>query len=102
MGRGEASDLWGGDATASTVATFPLGKCSDLQLDLSAIAWVRRSLTFATMLTLGFGGVLGELAAGMMCASSTGKVVHLVPPGRWRNIDPHVWMLVCGNASTAV
>ena len=28
------------------------------------------------MLTLGFGGVLGELAAGMVCASSTGKVVH--------------------------
>ena len=28
------------------------------------------------MLTLGFGGVLGELAAGMVCASSTGKAVH--------------------------
>ena len=41
--RGEASDFWGGDATASTVATFPMGECLDLQLDLSAITWVRRS-----------------------------------------------------------
>ena len=28
------------------------------------------------MLTLGFGGVWGELAAGMVCTSSTSKVVH--------------------------
>ena len=28
------------------------------------------------MLTLGFGGVLGELAAGMVCTLSTSKVVH--------------------------
>ena len=62
--------------TASTVATFPMGECSDSWLDVSAIAWVRRSLTSATMLTLGFEGVLGELAAGMVCASSTGKAVH--------------------------
>ena len=70
-GRGEASDLWGGDATASTVVAFPMGQCSNLQLDSSDIARVRRSSTSAAMLTLVFGGVLGELAAGMVCASST-------------------------------
>ena len=51
--------------TASTVVTFPIGECLDSQLDASAIAQVRRSLTSATMLTLGFGGVLGELVTGM-------------------------------------
>ena len=62
--------------TASTVTTFPMGECSDLQLDVSAITQVRRSWTSASMLTLGFGGVLGELAAGMVCALSTGEAVH--------------------------
>ena len=56
--------------------TFPMGECSDLWLDMSVIAWVRRSSTSAAMLTLGFGGVLGELAAGMVCTSPTGKAVH--------------------------
>ena len=75
-GRGGASDLQGGDATASNVAAFPMGECSNFWLDSSAIARVRRSSTSPAMLTLGFGGGLGELAAGMVCASSTGKVVH--------------------------
>ena len=66
--------------TASTVMTFPMGECSDLWLDVSAIAWVRRSLTSTAMLTLGFGGVMGELAAGMVCTSSTGKTVHSGSP----------------------
>ena len=52
-----------------------MGECSDLQLDLSAIACIRRSLTSAAMLTLGFGGVLGELASRMVCTLSTGEVV---------------------------
>ena len=56
-GRGEASDLQGGDMTASTVAAFPMGECSNSWLDSSTIAQVRRSLTSAAMLTLGFGGV---------------------------------------------
>ena len=75
-GRDRASDLWGGNVIASTVAAFPMGECSDLWLDLSAIAWVKRSSTSAAMLTLGFGGVSGKLAAERGCASSTGEVVH--------------------------
>ena len=62
--------------TASTVVTFPMGECSDLQLNVSAITWVRRSLTSAAILTLGFGGVLGELAAGMVCTLSASEAVH--------------------------
>ena len=75
-GRGGASDLWGGDMTASTVAAFPMGECSDSWLDSSAITWVRRSLTSAAMLTLCFWGVGGKLAAEMVCTLSTSKVVH--------------------------
>ena len=74
-GRGEASDLQGGDVTASTVVAFPMGECSASWLDSSAIARVRRSLTSAAVLALGFGGVLDELAAGMVCTLSTSKVV---------------------------
>ena len=36
-GRGGASDLWGGDMTASTVADFPTGECYDSWLDSSTI-----------------------------------------------------------------
>ena len=32
------SDLWGGDMVAATVAVFSREDCSDLQLDVSAIA----------------------------------------------------------------
>ena len=36
-GRGGASDLWDGDVTASTVAAFTTGECSNSWLDSSAI-----------------------------------------------------------------
>ena len=55
-GRGEASDLWGGYVTASTVTAFPVGECSNSWLDSSAIAQVSRSLTSVAMLILGLGG----------------------------------------------
>ena len=55
-GGGEASDLWDGSVTASTVTTFPVGECSNLQLDSPAIAWVRRLLTSVAMLIHGLGG----------------------------------------------
>ena len=73
--RGEASDLWGGNVTASTVMAFPMGECSNSWLDSSAIACVRRSSTSVAMLILGFGFFLGELVAVIVFASSTGKVV---------------------------
>ena len=61
--------------TTSTVVAFLIGECSDLWLDSSTIARVSRSSTSVAMLILGFGGVLGELAAGMVCTSPSGKVV---------------------------
>ena len=73
-GRGEASDLWGGNGTASTVMAFPVGKCSNLWLGLSVIAQVKRSLTSVAILILGLGGILGEWAAAIVFASSTGEV----------------------------
>ena len=73
-GRGGASGLWDGDMTASTVADFPMGKCSDWQLDSSAIAQVSRLSTSVAMLILGLGG-LGELAAGMVCSLPSSEVV---------------------------
>ena len=54
--REGASDLWDGDVTASTVAAFPTGECSDSWLDSSAIIWVSRLSTSVAMLILGFGG----------------------------------------------
>ena len=41
-GRGGASDLQDGGVTASTVAAFTMGECSNLWLDSSAIAQVSR------------------------------------------------------------
>ena len=73
--RSGASDLWDGDVTVSTVAAFPMGGCSNLWLDSSTIAQVSRSSTSVAMLIHGFKGVLGELAAGIVCASPTGRVV---------------------------
>ena len=73
-GRGEASDLLGGNVTASTVMAFPVGECSNLQLDLSAIAQVRRLSTSVAMLILGFGQVLGELVVAIVFALSTSDV----------------------------
>ena len=89
--------------TASTEAAFPTGECYDLWLDSSAITWVRRSLTSAAMLILGFGGGLGELATGMVCTLPSCKVVCSGSSGGGgRILIPHVWILICGNASTAV
>ena len=73
-GRGEASDLWGGNRTASTVTAFPVGECSNLWLGSSVITQVKRSLTSVAMLILGFGGILGEWVAAIVFASSTSKV----------------------------
>ena len=75
-GRGGASDLWDGDMTTSTVAAFPMAECSNLQLDSSVITWVSRSSTSVAMLILGFKGVLGEVAAGIVCALPSGRVVY--------------------------
>ena len=75
-GGGEASDLWGRSVTASTITTFPVGECSDLWLDLPAIAWVSRLSTSVAMLIHGFVGVLGELVAVIVFTSSTGEVGH--------------------------
>ena len=93
--QGEASDLWGGNGTASTVTAFPVGECSNLWLGSSVIAWVKRSSTSVAMLILGFGGILGEWVAAIVFASSTSQ-------WRWRDVDPHVGMLVYDNASTTV
>ena len=75
-GRGGASDLWDGDMTASAVAAFPVMECSGLQLELSVIAQVSTSSTSVARLILGFQGVLGEVAAGIVCALPSGGVVH--------------------------
>ena len=75
-GRGGASDLWDGDMAASAVAAFPMVECSDSWLDSSAIAQATRSLTSVAMLILGFKGVLGEVAVGIVCTLPSGRVVH--------------------------
>ena len=72
--RDEASDLWDGNGTASTVTAFPVGECSNSWLGLSVITQVKRSSTSVAMLILGFGGVLGEWAVVIVFASSTSKV----------------------------
>ena len=60
------SDLWGGDMVAVTVAVFYGKDCLDLQLDVSAIAWVRRLSTSAARLHLGSGEHLGGTVFRMM------------------------------------
>ena len=74
-GGGGASDLWDRDMAASSVAAFPIVECSNLWLELSAIAWVSRSSTSVARLILGFKGVFGEVAAGMVCGLPSGGVV---------------------------
>ena len=85
-GRGGASDLWDGDMTASTVAAFTTGECSNSWLDSSAIAQVSRSLTRVAMLILGFKRVLGELVAGIVCTLPSGRVVCSNSSGGGRGI----------------
>ena len=72
-GRGEASDLWGWNVTASAVMAFPVGECSNSWLDFPAITQVRRLSTSVAMLILGLGG-WGELVVAIVFTSSTGKV----------------------------
>ena len=60
------SDLWGGDMVATTVVVFSEDDCLDLQLDVSAIAWVRRLSTSAAMLHLGPVEDLGGMVSRMM------------------------------------
>ena len=76
IGGGGASDLWEGDMAASAVAAFHMAECSDLSLESSAIARVSRPSTSVARLILGFKGVLGEVAAGIVCAPPSGRVVH--------------------------
>ena len=98
-----ASDLWDGDMTASAVAAFPVAECSDSWLESSAIAQVSKSWTSVARLILGFKGVLGEVAAGTVCALPSGRVVHSVSSGgMYRNIDPHVRVLSCSNTGTTM
>ena len=54
IGEAGASDLWDRDMTASAVAAFPVVECSDLQLELPAIAQISKSSTSVARLILGF------------------------------------------------
>ena len=98
--RGGASDLWDGDVTASTVAAFPMGECSNSWLHPSTIAQVSRSLISVAMLILSFRGGLGELAAGMMCASPSSRVVCSGSSGGGRGLL--ILMYGCSFAVTLV
>ena len=76
IGGGVASDSWSGEATVSSVTILPIGECSDLPLDMPAIAWISRSLTSIAMLTLGCREVLGELVTKMVRVPSASEAVH--------------------------
>ena len=95
--------MWDGDMAASAVAVFPMVECSDLQLESSIIAQVSRSPTSVARLILGFKRVLGEVAAGIVCAPPSGRsCAFWFLWGKYRNIDPHVRVLSCSNTGTTM
>ena len=92
------SDLQGGDVVAVTMAVFSGEDCLDLQLDVSAIAWVRRLSTSVAKLHLGSGKTCVEWFSGWWrpCQYQSLCVQF---PFEW-DVNLQIGVLVSNNAFT--
>ena len=75
-------DWWGGPPLCGIrhvcicSSLLPIAECSDSQLKSSVMPHFSKSSTSAVRLILGFQGVLGVVAVGMVCTPPNGTDVH--------------------------